>query len=111
MRISQDWQAATVRRTTLLSPSVRELELLPDAACTRPEPGSRPGTAQRGGRGKNDPAAALAFEVRALKAENAALSAALLARGPPPSAGGGGRGEGEAREPRGCLVRASQAKV
>lgn len=40
MRISQDWQAATVRRTTPLSPSVRELELAPHAACTRPEPGS-----------------------------------------------------------------------
>jgi vanillate O-demethylase ferredoxin subunit len=40
MRISQDWQAATVRRTTSRSPSVRELELQPDAGCTRPAPGS-----------------------------------------------------------------------
>ena len=40
MRISQDWQAATVRSTSLLSPTVRELELVPAAACTRPEPGS-----------------------------------------------------------------------
>ena len=39
MRMSQDWQAATVRRTTLRSPCVRELEPLPGAACTRPEPG------------------------------------------------------------------------
>jgi vanillate O-demethylase ferredoxin subunit len=40
MRISQDWQAATVRRCMPLSPTVRELELVPDAGCTRPAPGS-----------------------------------------------------------------------
>jgi vanillate O-demethylase ferredoxin subunit len=40
MRISQDWQAATVRRATLLSPSVRELELQPEAGCSHPAPGS-----------------------------------------------------------------------
>ncbi len=40
MRISQDWQAATVRRATKLSPSVRELELQPEAGCSRPAPGS-----------------------------------------------------------------------
>lgn len=37
---SNDWQGATVRRITALSPTVRELELQPDHGCTRPAPGS-----------------------------------------------------------------------
>ena len=40
MLTSNDWQGATVRRITTLSPSVRELELQPDAGCARPAPGS-----------------------------------------------------------------------
>ena len=40
MRISQDWQTATVRSSTPLSPTVRELQLVPDAGCSRPAPGS-----------------------------------------------------------------------
>lgn len=34
------WQTATLRRSTPLSPSVRELELQPEPGCTRPAPGS-----------------------------------------------------------------------
>ena len=41
MRTSQDWMAATVRRITAVSPTVRELELVPAGACSRPAPGSR----------------------------------------------------------------------
>lgn len=40
MLTSNDWQGATVRRITILSPTVRELELQPDAGCGRPAPGS-----------------------------------------------------------------------
>jgi vanillate O-demethylase ferredoxin subunit len=40
MLTSHDWQGALVRRITALSPSVRELELQPDAGCPRPAPGS-----------------------------------------------------------------------
>ena len=40
MLTSNDWQGATVRRITTLSPSVRELELQPDLGCARPAPGS-----------------------------------------------------------------------
>ena len=40
MRDSQDWQRATVRRTTELSPDVRGFELVPEAGTQRYTPGS-----------------------------------------------------------------------
>ena len=39
MRISQDRQTATVRRSRPLHATVREFELLPDTGCNRPAPG------------------------------------------------------------------------
>lgn len=40
MRSTHDWRRATVRRITPLSPTVRELEIVPDGGCERYPPGS-----------------------------------------------------------------------